>query len=120
MQNEGRAAMPQALIYDHLRTPRGKGRPDGRLHEITPVQLAAQSLVALRERNQLDTALLDDVILGCVMPVGEQGANIARVAALTADYAETVPGQQLNRYCASGLEAVNLAGALIQSGQAKA
>jgi len=112
--------MPHALIYDHLRTPRGKGRPDGRLHEITPVQLAAQSLAALRDRNGLDTALLDDVILGCVMPVGEQGANIARVAALAADYAQTVPGQQLNRYCASGLEAVNLAGALVQSGQAKA
>lgn len=112
--------MAHALIYDHLRTPRGKGRPDGRLHEITPIQLAAQSLTALRQRNELDTGWIDDVILGCVMPVGEQGANIARVAALTADYAQTVPGQQLNRYCASGLEAVNLASALIESRQAQA
>lgn len=110
----------QALIYDHSRTPRGKGRPDGRLHEITPIQLAGQTLEAIRDRNNLDTAAIDDVILGCVMPVGEQGANIARVAALNAGYAQTVPGQQLNRYCASGLEAINLGTALIRSGQAEA
>lgn len=109
-----------ALIYDHVRTARGKGRADGALHEITPVQLATQVLGAVRERNDLDTQLLDDVILGCVMPVGEQGCNIARIAALNADYAQTVPGQQLNRFCASGLEAVNLAAALVAAGQAEA
>ncbi|HEY3653368.1 MAG TPA: acetyl-CoA C-acetyltransferase [Steroidobacteraceae bacterium] len=110
--------MQNAYIYDHVRTPRGKGRPDGKLHEITPIQLATQTLAALRNRNRLDTHLVDDVILGCVMPVGEQGCNIARVAALNADYAVTVAGQQLNRFCASGLEAVNLAAALVDSRQA--
>jgi acetyl-CoA C-acetyltransferase len=107
-----------AYVYDHVRTPRGKGRPDGKLHEITPIQLATQTLTALRDRNDIDTALIDDVILGCVMPTGEQGGNIARVAALRADYAVTVAGQQLNRFCASGLEAVNLAAALVDSRQA--
>jgi acetyl-CoA C-acetyltransferase len=110
--------LQNAYIYDHVRTPRGKGRPDGKLHEITPIQLATQTLAALRNRNRLDTHLVDDVILGCVMPVGEQGCNIARVAALNADYAVTVAGQQLNRFCASGLEAVNLAAALVDSRQA--
>jgi acetyl-CoA C-acetyltransferase len=112
--------MPEAFIYDHVRTPRGKGRLDGKLHEITPIQLATQTLVAVRDRNGLDTACVDDVILGCVMPVGEQGCNIARVAALNADYAVTTPGQQLNRFCASGLEAVNLGAALVGSKQAQA
>ena len=110
--------MTQAFIYDHVRTPRGKGRGDGRLHEITPIQLATQALTGLRDRSGFDTGLIDDVILGCVMPVGEQGCNIARIAALNADYAQTVPGQQINRFCASGLEAVNLASALIDSKQA--
>jgi acetyl-CoA C-acetyltransferase len=110
----------QALIYDHVRTVRGRGRADGALHEITPVQLATQTLSAVRERNALDTAQLDDVILGCVMPIGEQGCNIARIAALNADYAQSVPGQQLNRFCASGLEAVNLAAALVGACQAEA
>jgi acetyl-CoA C-acetyltransferase len=109
-----------ALIFDHVRTPRGKGRPDGALHEITPIQLATQALGAIRDRNEFDTARVDDVILGCVMPVAEQGCNIARVAALNADYAQTAPGQQINRFCASGLEAVNLAGALVAAGQAGA
>lgn len=90
--------MPEAYIYDHVRTPRGKGRPSGALHEVTPVELTTQVLQALRERNELDTSLLDDVILGCVAPVGEQGANIARVAAINAGYAENVPGKQLNRF----------------------
>jgi acetyl-CoA C-acetyltransferase len=107
-----------AFIYDHVRTPRGKGRPDGALYEITPVQLATQALAAIRDRNSLDTALVDDVILGCVMPVGEQGADIARLASLNADFALAAPGQQLNRYCASGLDAVNLAAATVSSGQA--
>jgi acetyl-CoA C-acetyltransferase len=109
-----------AYIYDHVRTPRGKGRPGGALHEISPVQLAAQTLAAIRDRNHLDTALLGDVILGCVSPVGEQGANIARVAAIRAGFADTVPGQQINRFCASGLEAVNLGAALVDAGQAMA
>ncbi|HVO49051.1 MAG TPA: acetyl-CoA C-acetyltransferase [Steroidobacteraceae bacterium] len=112
--------MMDAHIYDHVRTPRGKGRSDGALHEVTPIQLATQTLQALRERHDVDTALIDDVILGCVMPIAEQGCNIARVAALNADYAQTTPGQQINRFCASGLEAVNLGSALLGSGQVDA
>jgi acetyl-CoA C-acetyltransferase len=110
--------MTDAYILDHVRTPRGRGKPDGALHGITPVQLLTQVLQALRDRNELDTSLVEDVIMGCVAPVGEQGANIARVAALNAGYSETVPGQQINRFCASGLEAVNLAAAMVMSGQA--
>jgi acetyl-CoA C-acetyltransferase len=109
--------MTEAFIYDHVRSPRGRGRPNGSLHGITPINLSSQVLAALRDRNELDTALVDDVIFGCVMPVGEQGANIARVAALNAGYAECVPGKQLNRFCASGLEAVNTGAAQILSGQ---
>jgi acetyl-CoA C-acetyltransferase len=112
--------MADAFIYDHVRTPRGRGKPDGSLHSITPIQLAAQTLQAVRDRNALDTRLLDDVVLGCVSPVGEQGADIARVAVLVAGYDETVPGQQLNRFCASGLEAVNNAAAQVMSGQSQA
>ena len=110
--------MPEAYIYDAVRTPRGKGRKDGKLHEITPIQLATQVLEAIRDRNHLDTALVDDVILGCVAPVGEQGADIARVAVLNADYAETTAGVQVNRFCASGLEACNIAAAKVISGEA--
>jgi acetyl-CoA C-acetyltransferase len=106
-----------AYIYDHVRTPRGKGKKDGALHEITPIQLATQVLAALRDRNSLNTAAVEDVVLGCVSPVGEQGADIARVAALNADYAETVAGVQVNRFCASGLEAVNIAAARVMAGQ---
>jgi acetyl-CoA C-acetyltransferase len=109
--------MTDAFILDAVRTPRGRGRPDGSLHSITPIQLAAQALGALRERTSLDTSVVDDVILGCVTPVGEQGADIARIAALAAGYAENVPGKQLNRFCASGLEAVNTAAAQIMAGQ---
>ena len=109
--------MTDAIIFDHVRTPRGRGRPDGSLHHIAPVQLAAQALGAIRDRNRLDSSLLDDVVLGCVTPLGEQGADIARVAALVAGFAESVPGKQLNRFCASGLEAVNTAAAQIMSGQ---
>jgi acetyl-CoA C-acetyltransferase len=109
-----------AFVYDHVRTPRGRGRPDGSLHAVTPVQLAAQTLSALRERTELDTQHLDDIVLGCVAPVGEQGGNIARTAALQAGYAQSVPGQQLNRFCSSGLEAVNSAAAQIMSAQADA
>jgi len=108
--------MTEALIYDHVRTPRGKGRTDGALHEIAPIRLASQMLEALRDRNELDTRLVEDVILGCVMPIGEQGANLGRLAAIDADYAQEVPGLQLNRFCASGLEAVNLAASQIAAG----
>jgi len=110
--------MSEAFIYDHVRSPRGRGKAGGSLNPITPINLATQVLQALRDRNELDTSLVEDVILGCVSPVGEQGANIARVAAITADYAETVPGKQINRFCASGLEAVNTAAAQIMAGQA--
>lgn len=109
--------MTDAFIYDHVRTPRGRGKADGSLHEVTPVNLAAQTLEALRERNQLDPALVEDVILGCVVPAGEQGGNIARIATLVAGFPNSVPGVQINRYCGSGLEAVNLAAAKVQSGQ---
>jgi len=109
--------LPDAYIYDHVRTPRGKGKADGSLQEIPPIQLATQVLGALRDRNGLDTAVVDDVILGCVSPVGEQGADIARVAAINAGYDQTVAGVQINRFCASGLEAVNMAAAKVMSGQ---
>lgn len=109
--------MTEAFIYDHVRSPRGRGRPDGSLHGITPVELSRQVLAALRDRNGLGTEMVDDVIFGCVMPIGEQGSNIARVAALAAGYAQSVPGKQLNRFCASGLEAINTGAAQIMSGQ---
>jgi acetyl-CoA C-acetyltransferase len=112
--------MIDALIYDHVRTPRGRGRPDGSLHEISAVQLASQVLSGLRERNGLDTALVDDVVMGCAQPVGEQGGNIARAAVLSAGYAESVAGQQVHRFCASALEAVNAAAAQIMTGSAEA
>ncbi len=111
--------MTEAYIYDAVRTPRGKGRKDGALHEITPIQLATQVLEAIRDRNGLDTRLVDDVILGCVGPVGEQGADIARIAVLNADYAETTAGVQVNRFCASGLEACNIAAAKVIAGEAE-
>ena len=109
--------MTDAYIYDHVRSPRGRGRSDGSLHEVTPVDLTSQVLTQLRERNDLDTSKLDDVVLGCTAPVGEQGAVIARTALLNADYAESVPGKQLNRFCASGLEAVNTAAGQVMAGQ---
>jgi acetyl-CoA C-acetyltransferase len=112
--------MTDAFIFDHVRTPRGRGRPDGSLHEISSVQLTAQVLRALAERNELDTSLIDDVIMGCAQPVGEQGGNIARAAVLLAGYAQTVAGQQVHRFCASALEAVNAAAAQIMTGQHEA
>ncbi len=108
--------MSQALIYDHVRTPRGKGKKDGSLHQASPVWLLSGLLRALQRRGDLDTALVDDVVLGCVTPVGEQGADIARTAVLDADWAETAAGVTLSRFCASGLEAVNLAAAKVASG----
>ena len=110
--------MTEAYIYDAVRTPRGKGKKDGSLHEITPIALATQVLQAIRERNNIDTADVDDVVLGCVAPVGEQGSDIARLAVLNADYAETTAGVQINRFCASGLEACNMAAAKVISGEA--
>jgi acetyl-CoA C-acetyltransferase len=109
--------MTECFVYDTVRTPRGKGKKDGALHEVTALELASQVLRAIRDRNHLDTATVDDVVLGCVDPVGEQGSNIARVAVLNADYADSVAGVQINRFCASGLEATNMAAGQIMSGQ---
>jgi len=109
--------MPDAFIYDHVRTPRGRGKADGALHEVTALNLATQALAAVKERNKLDPAFVDDVVLGCVDSIGEAGGDIARVAALTAGYGDGVPGIQINRFCASGLDAVNFAAAEIMSGQ---
>lgn len=109
--------MSDAYIFDAVRTPRGRGKQGGALNQVTPIHLAAQVLAALRERNQLDTGRVDDVILGCVEPVGEQGADIARVAALYAGYAQEVPGVTVSRFCASGLEACNMAAGQVMSGQ---
>jgi acetyl-CoA C-acetyltransferase len=109
--------MPDAFIYDHVRSPRGRGKTDGALHEVTALNLAAQVLGAVRDRNKLDPAQLEDVVLGCVDPVGEAGGNIARSAALVAGFGDSVPGVQINRFCASGLDAVNFAAAEVMSGQ---
>lgn len=109
--------MTDAYIYDHVRSPRGRGKSNGSLHEVTPVNLASRVLESLRDRNNLNTSMVDDVVFGCVSPVGEQGSCITRAAVLNADYDESVPGRQLNRCCASGLEAVNMAAAQIMAGQ---
>ena len=109
--------MTEAYIYDAIRTPRGKGKKTGSLHQISPVKLASQTLKNLRERNNLDTSFVDDVVLGCVHPVNEQGSDIARISVLDADYSQTVPGTQVDRFCASGLEACNIAAAQVISGQ---
>ncbi len=108
--------MSDAFIYDHVRTPRGKGKKDGSLHQASPVWLLRTLLQALQQRTRLDTALVDDVVLGCVTPVGEQGADIARTAVLDAEWAQAVPGVTQSRFCASGLESVNLAAAKVASG----
>ncbi len=110
--------MAEAYIYDAVRTPRGKGKSSGSLHEITSLQLATQALKAIKERNNLDTSKVDDVILGCVTPIGEQGSDIARIAVLNADYSETTAGVQVDRFCASGLEACNIAAAKVMTGEA--
>ena len=109
--------MPEAYIFDAVRTPRGRGRATGALHEMTALSLATQVLEAVRDRNQLDTSKVDDVIFGCVMPVGEQGAVIPRSALLNAGYAETTACVQINRFCASGLEACNMAAAKVRAGE---
>ena len=110
--------MTEAYIYDAMRTPRGKGKKNGSLHEITALQLATQALQAIRDRNNLDTSHVDDVVLGCVSPVGEQGADIARASVINAGFAESTAGVQINRFCASGLEATNMAAAKVMSGEA--
>jgi len=110
--------MADAYIFDAVRTPRGKGKNTGSLHEVTALALATQVLENLRDRNSLDTAHVDDVVLGVVSPVGEQGSVIARTAVLAAGYSETTGGVQINRFCASGLEAVNMAAAKVMSGEA--
>jgi acetyl-CoA C-acetyltransferase len=109
--------MTDAFVFDTVRTPRGKGKADGSLHEVTALNLATQALGAIKARNNLDTTLVDDVVLGCVDPVGEAGGDIARAAALTAGYGNTVAGVQINRFCASGLDAINFASAQVMSGQ---
>jgi acetyl-CoA C-acetyltransferase len=109
--------MTECFVYDTVRTPRGKGRKDGALHEVTALELGSQVLRNIRDRNNLDTSKVDDVIFGCVDPVGEQGSNIARIAVLNADYAESVAGVQINRFCASGLEACNMAAGQVMAGQ---
>lgn len=108
--------MTQALIFDAIRTPRGKGKADGALHSVKPVNLVAGLLTALAQRSDLDTQQVDDIVLGCVTPVGDQGADIAKTAALVADWAVSVAGVQVNRFCASGLEAVNLGAMKVRSG----
>ncbi|MEO4048804.1 acetyl-CoA C-acetyltransferase [Pseudomonas sp. CAU 1711] len=108
--------MTEAYIFDAVRTPRGKGKKDGALHSVKPVDLVVGLLKALEARNGLDTAQVDDIVLGCVTPVGDQGADIAKTAALAADWAESVAGVQLNRFCASGLEAVNMGAMKVRSG----
>src|SRR5580692_2013666 len=108
-----------AVIFDHVRTPRGRGRPEGALHEVPPVALMAQVLAAVRSRSDLAGDAIEDVILGTVTPVAEQGCNIARTALLRAGYPYTVPGVQINRFCSSSLDAVNLASAQVMCGQLK-
>ncbi|HTT60875.1 MAG TPA: hypothetical protein VMG35_03510, partial [Bryobacteraceae bacterium] len=110
--------MTEAYIYDVVRTPRGKGKRSGALYQSTPVSLASSVLRAIQQRNGLDTALVDDVVLGCVEATGEQGADIARSAVLLAGYAETAAGVTVNRFCASGLEACNMAAAKVICGEA--
>src|SRR3954468_11462497 len=111
------ADAPQAIVYDAIRTPRGKGKKDGSLHEVKPVDLVVGLLDEVKERNpSLDPGRVDDVVLGVVSPIGEQGGDIAKTAALKAGYPETVAGVQLNRFCASGLEAVNQAASRVRGG----
>ena len=109
--------MVDAFIYDHVRTPRGRGKPDGALHTASTLHLASTALKAIKDRNHLDPLEVDDVVMGCVDPVGEAGGDIARMGALAAGFGDTVPGVQINRFCASGLDSVNFAAAQVMSGQ---
>ena len=109
--------MTEAYVYDAVRTPRGKGKADGSLHEITPVELATQVLAAVRDRNEIDASHIEDVAMGCVSPVGEQGAVVTRTAVMNAGYPDTTAGIQVNRFCASGLESINIAAAKVKAGE---
>lgn len=111
--------MTEAYIFDAVRTPRGRGKKDGALHSVTPVNLMAGLLRDLQIRHNLDTSQVDDVVLGCVEPVMEQGADIARTAVLMANYHQTCAGTVVSRFCASGLEAVNIAAAKVKAGEAQ-
>ncbi len=108
--------MSEAYIIDAIRTPRGKGKKDGSLYEVKPITLLTTLLNELKQRHQLDTAKVDDIVLGCVTPVGDQGGDIAKTAAIAAGWSDDVAGVQINRFCASGLEAVNLAAQKVRSG----
>ncbi|WP_027486721.1 acetyl-CoA C-acetyltransferase [Allorhizobium undicola] len=108
--------MSDVYIYDHVRTPRGRGKKDGSLHEVPSVRLAAKTLEAIRDRNGLDTATVDDIIMGCVDPVMDAGAVIAKAAAFEAGYSTKAPGMQISRFCASGLDAINFAAGKIAQG----
>ena len=108
--------MEEAFIYDSVRSPRGKGKSDGSLHELTSVYLSSEILKAIRDRNNLDTSILDDVIWGNVTQIGEQGGCLSRSAVLKADYDQSTPGLSINRFCASGLESVNLAANQVKGG----
>ncbi|MHC8334891.1 acetyl-CoA C-acetyltransferase [Pseudomonas sp. LB3P25] len=108
--------MTHAFIFDALRTPRGKGKANGALHSVKPVNLVAGLLTALQRRTSLDTSQVDDVVLGCVTPIGDQGSDIAKTATQVADWDVSVAGLQINRFCASGLEAVNLGAMKVRSG----
>ena len=108
--------MTDAYIFDAIRTPRGKGKAGGALYEVKPIELLAGLLRSLKKRNDLDTAQVDDLLIGCVTPIDDQGADIAKAALLYADWSENIAGLQLNRFCASGLETVNMAAMKIRSG----
>jgi acetyl-CoA C-acetyltransferase len=108
--------MVDVFVYDHVRTPRGRGKKDGSLHEVPSVRLASRMLEALRDRNGLDTEKVDDIVMGCVDAIGEAGGDIARAATFEAGYATEAPGIQINRFCASGLDAINFGTAKIAQG----
>ncbi len=108
--------MSEAYIIDAIRTPRGKGKKDGALYEVKPITLLSTLLNELKDRHQLDTSQVDDIVLGCVTPIGDQGADIAKTAAIAAGWDNNVAGVQINRFCASGLDAVNMAAQKVRSG----
>ena len=108
--------MSEAYIIDAIRTPRGKGKKDGSLYEVKPITLVTTLLHELQQRHQFDTSKVDDIVLGCVTPIADQGGDIAKTAAIAAGWNDDVAGVQINRFCASGLEAVNLAAQKVRSG----
>jgi acetyl-CoA C-acetyltransferase len=108
--------MTDAYIFDAIRTPRGRGKASGALHEVKPITLLSNLLITLQQRNQLDTQYIDDIVMGCVTPVGDQGADIAKTAAIAAGWSDNLGGVTINRFCASGLEAANIAAMKVRSG----